>query len=68
MEVQEIPPFLTHLLDYLTPVTIEQKTIREALYLHVKYKYSYYDCLILFSVLVKDCKILFPEDIQQKDR
>jgi predicted nucleic acid-binding protein len=39
-------------------------TIKKALYLHEKYRYSYYDSLILASALENGCKMIFTEDLQ----
>ncbi|MDR0306238.1 MAG: PIN domain-containing protein [Chitinispirillales bacterium] len=43
---------------------INMDTIKKALYLHEKYRYSYYDSLILASALENGCKMIFTEDLQ----
>ena len=43
---------------------IDMNTIQKALALHNKYGYRYYDCLILSSAVINDCKILYSEDMQ----
>lgn len=43
---------------------ISLELINKALILKSKYKYSYFDCLILASALENDCEILCSEDMQ----
>ncbi|MDR0518370.1 MAG: PIN domain-containing protein [Fibromonadaceae bacterium] len=43
---------------------IDDKTIEQALLLHEKYLYSYFDSLMLSSALENDCKIIYSEDMQ----
>ena len=43
---------------------IDLGTIQNALSLHRKYGYTYYDCLILASALENDCALLYSEDLQ----
>jgi predicted nucleic acid-binding protein len=44
--------------------TISIGIVKNALQLHSRYGYSYYDCLMLASALALDCKYLFTEDMQ----
>jgi predicted nucleic acid-binding protein len=43
---------------------IDEAIIKKALVLHQDYGYSYYDCLMLSSALVYDCKYLLSEDLK----
>jgi len=43
---------------------IDTATIQNALLLHNKYGYAYYDCLIMASAIHSDCKHLYSEDLQ----
>ncbi|GHU79371.1 DNA-binding protein [Clostridia bacterium] len=43
--------------------TVDEDTVMEALGLHEKYGYSYYDCLILASALSSGCEVVFSEDM-----
>ena len=43
---------------------INENIIKKGLYLHNKYKYSYYDCLMLASALESGCVKIFTEDMQ----
>jgi predicted nucleic acid-binding protein len=45
-------------------VPVEQETIKKALELHHKYKYPYYDCLIIASSLIYNCTYLLTEDLK----
>ena len=53
-------------------VQVERETIEQALELQKEYKYSYYDCLMLSSALLSNCKQILTEDMQDghviKDR
>ena len=43
---------------------ITEDTIKKSLYINEKYKYSYYDSLILASALENGCQKIFSEDMQ----
>ena len=45
-------------------IQINEGTIKKGLYLHEKYRYAYYDCLMLASALESECKEIFTEDMQ----
>jgi predicted nucleic acid-binding protein len=42
---------------------IDMEVIQNALSLHNKYGYAYYDCLVLASAISNDCNYLYSEDI-----
>lgn len=43
--------------------TIDQITIQKAIELVIKYRYSYFDSLMLASALMSNCSILYSEDM-----
>lgn len=43
---------------------IDLNTVKKALNILEKYKYSYYDCLIIASALENECNLLLTEDMQ----
>jgi predicted nucleic acid-binding protein len=43
---------------------ISLTTIKTGLKIHNKYKYSFYDSLVIASALESNCNILFSEDMQ----
>ncbi|OFY30030.1 MAG: hypothetical protein A2275_08225 [Bacteroidetes bacterium RIFOXYA12_FULL_35_11] len=45
---------------------IHKETIEDAISVMVKYKFSYYDSLIIASALETKCKVLYSEDMQHK--
>ena len=45
-------------------IPVNQYIVLEALALHEKYLYNYWDCLILAAAIQADCKYLFSEDMQ----
>ena len=44
--------------------SIYEETIKKALCLHEKYRYSYYDSLMLASAIENGCEKIFTEDMQ----
>jgi predicted nucleic acid-binding protein len=49
---------------YVTSLTYEN--IKQALDIHKKYEFSYYDSLIITSALNSNCKYLFSEDLSDE--
>lgn len=47
---------------------IRLKTIKRCWELRVKYKYSYWDCLIMASALENQCAVLYSEDMQHQQQ
>ncbi len=43
---------------------IKKIEVKSAIQIKKKYKYSYWDCLIIASALENDCSILYTEDLQ----
>lgn len=43
---------------------VHETTINQAIKLVKKYKYSYWDCLVVASALENGCSVLFTEDMQ----
>ena len=52
------------LLQKFEIIVVNQVTIRSALDIAIKYKYSYWDSLIIASALEDNCSILYTEDMQ----
>src|SRR5690242_15392484 len=44
------------------------ETIRNALKIHFKYQYSYYDSLIIGSALENKCSVLYSEDLHHNQK
>lgn len=51
----------------LLSVFPSKKFFIEALKVHDKWKYSYYDSLIISAAIFSDCKVLFSEDFHHDD-
>jgi len=64
MKELDIRKHLTFIMNYCSITIISNDTIDSALNLSFKYKYSYYDSLILSSALENSCKIIYSEDFQ----
>jgi predicted nucleic acid-binding protein len=54
--------------DYYNIHTVNSTTIELSLSLAPKYKYSFYDSLIIASAIESDCKTLFSEDLQHNQK
>jgi len=64
LPANKIKKVVTEIYKSCTVVKIERETIEQALELQKEYKYSYYDCLILSSALLSDCKQILTEDMR----
>ncbi|MDR1297182.1 MAG: PIN domain-containing protein, partial [Deltaproteobacteria bacterium] len=47
-------------------INLDYETVKSALEYHGKYKYSYYDCLILASALKAKCRYILSEDMSNE--
>ena len=55
---------LRELLDPLCKVSPDMELFEHGLQIHGRYKYSFYDSLIIAAALKVDCKILYSEDMR----
>lgn len=63
-ENEEILEALREITSSCNIVDFSMDVIESAIYLNGKYKYSYYDCLVISAGLKAECSILFSEDMQ----
>jgi len=49
-------------------IVLDNDTVLTALVYHEKYKYSYYDCLMLASAIESDCQYLLSEDMADNQK
>jgi len=61
---KEIQLFLQDITEFCETITISKSLIFKALKLHFKYKYSFFDSLIIATALEANCSILYSEDMQ----
>jgi predicted nucleic acid-binding protein len=61
---KEIELFLHDITEFCEVVTISKSLIFRALKLHFKYKFSFFDSLIIASALEANSNILYSEDMQ----
>jgi predicted nucleic acid-binding protein len=59
----EIELAVKEIIGQCTVNKIEKEHINEALKIHKKYGYGYFDCLMIVSALNADCKYLLTEDL-----
>ena len=62
--VTDIETIINTIVEVCEISFVSADTIRQALALHKKYQYPYYDCLIIASALESGCEYLFTEDLQ----
>jgi predicted nucleic acid-binding protein len=60
----EIELFLHDITEFCETITISKSLIFRALKLHFKYKFSFFDSLIISAALETNCDILYSEDMQ----
>jgi len=64
MSSSEILKSIREIAEHCDICYIDMTTIQNALSLNNKYGYTYYDCLVLASAILSDCKCLYSEDMQ----
>jgi len=64
MPVNEVLQSIREIVENCELRYIDMGTIQNALILKNKYGYTYYDCLVLASAILNDCKIIYSEDMQ----
>ena len=60
--------YIDHVLKLMWEVNPSQNLFHEALGIAEKWKYSFYDSLIIASALEASCNILYSEDLQHKQK
>ena len=56
--------YTTELMREFRTIPINQQLVLDALNLHEKYRYNYWDCLMIIAALKAGCTYLFSEDMQ----
>ena len=64
MPTSEVRQSITEIIENCELSYIDMETIKNALLLHNKYGYTYYDCLILASAILTGSTCLYSEDMQ----
>jgi len=60
----EIDNALLEICEACNVIIVDDSDLRHALSIHDKYKYSYYDSLVVESALEAGCSLLYTEDMQ----
>ena len=66
LDYQNALNVIDEILTIVDVTQFEIATIKKAHLIKHKYKYSYYDSLIISTALENNCKILYSEDMQHK--
>ena len=64
MPVNEVSQAVREIVENCELCYVDMGTIQKALSLKDKYGYTYYDCLILASSILNNCKTVYSEDMQ----
>ncbi len=64
MQVSEILSDIDNILDNCGLFRINEATIKQALFIKERHKYSYYDSHIIASAIESNCYILYSEDLR----
>jgi predicted nucleic acid-binding protein len=62
--INKIHQSIDEILDACGLFVVTERTIQDALDIHDRYKFSYYDSLVVASALKCDCRLLLSEDLQ----
>lgn len=60
----QISEFFIDLIEQISIVQINTELLNQALNIHQRYQYSYYDSLVIAAALSAKCNILISEDFQ----
>lgn len=66
LEYADIANVITEIRDNFEIITVQIETIELALKIAEKYRYSYYDSVIIAAALESSCTLLYSEDMQHK--
>ncbi|WP_457569338.1 PIN domain-containing protein [Desulfurobacterium sp.] len=61
---EEARDMVSQLAQMFTIVEIKECSVMKALDINIKYRYSYWDSLIIASALESECSVLYTEDMQ----
>ena len=59
----EVEMAINEIIEQCTVTLIEKHNIKQALEIHKRYKYKYFDCLMIVSAINSGCKYLITEDM-----
>ena len=68
VEWQEINAVIDEITKTVEVLTNNQKTFKAAINIAEKYNFSFYDSLIIASTIESNCKTLYSEDLQHKQK
>ena len=68
LETDAVAEVISGFMESFDLVPVEATTLRDALGLHARYGYGWWDSLILASALEAGCDVLYTEDLQADQR
>jgi len=65
LKTEDVISVANHFLEALRFMPVEESTIKKALQIKKKSRYSFWDSLVIASALENHCSILYTEDMQE---
>jgi len=65
LDADEIATVTNHFLDVFEFAPVDESTIKKALQIKKKARYSFWDSLVIASSLENNCSVLYSEDLQK---
>jgi predicted nucleic acid-binding protein len=62
-KTDEVESAVDEITEHCIVITLEKEDIKQAIRLHKKFGYNYYDCLMIASALKSSCDYLLTEDL-----
>jgi predicted nucleic acid-binding protein len=62
-KAEDIKLAIDEMIEQCSVLTLEKEDIKQALNIHKKFGYNYYDCLMIVSALNSNCGYLLTEDL-----
>jgi predicted nucleic acid-binding protein len=59
----EVESAIDEMAEHCVVATLEKEDIKQAIRLHERFGYNYYDCLMIVSALKSNCDYLLTEDL-----
>ncbi|WP_107666670.1 PIN domain-containing protein [Cyanothece sp. BG0011] len=66
IELKEAKQIISEIISSFLIIPIETPQVLQALEIHSRYHYSYWDSLIIATALISDCEFIYSEDMQNQ--
>mgnify|MGYP006443600973 CR=1 FL=1 len=66
MRLEEAKQIINEITSTFSIIAIDTPQVLQALEIHSRYQYSYWDSLIISTALLSDCEFIYSEDMQHQ--